>query len=130
MRKTPSRPAMPVFKPRSKPLLKREWIGRKVRLLHAVENLAKQRFEAGTVLEVIRNHGGLSLKESASTPDKPPRCIKGVRETSVALLHGWSKFTLLPGHMEACVDCGFIKNKTNELEVCKGRPFVGPRGGH
>lgn len=44
-----------------RPRLKRDWVGRKVRLACTVVNRL-QRVPAGTVLTVTHNYGGLTLK--------------------------------------------------------------------
>jgi hypothetical protein len=117
----------PVINVKTRPMKKGDWVGRRVRLLRPLENLASQRFEAGSVMLVTRNHGGLSLKSSESTPDKPMPCIRGVHEAYVALLHEWFNPLGLPG--EACKHCGLVKHRDggNDLDACHGRVRVGPR---
>lgn len=72
-----------------KPKLKRDWEGRYVRLRHRMEVKAGIIFEAGEVMRVERNHGGLSLTGIR----RCPHCergfrhyIRGVREGDVELL--------------------------------------------
>lgn len=71
------------------PKLKRDWKGRKVRLLRKVETRGGDIFPVGAVMTVYRNHGGLTL-DYVSTCE---RCglgkrftIKGISESAVELL--------------------------------------------
>lgn len=68
-----------------KPKLKRDWVGRKVRSLHAMQN-GYYVIPKGTVFVVVVNRGGLRLRT------EPCKCcgvscfISKVRESSVELL--------------------------------------------
>ena len=74
----------------NRPRLKRDWIGRKVRLCRRQENGVGRVFDAGTILIVEYSHGGLHLMTDGSTC---PHCglgqrfrIRGVLERNVDLL--------------------------------------------
>jgi hypothetical protein len=51
-----------------KPRLKRDWIGRYVRLLCRLEARGGQIFEEGEVMRVEDNHGGLTLEAVRACP--------------------------------------------------------------
>ena len=72
------------------PKLKRDWVGRHVRLLRDMQTHGGDMFQAGTVMRVIQNRGGLKLAKVKSCP----RCaaehrerIHKVDEVDVELLH-------------------------------------------
>lgn len=75
--------------PQPKPKLKRDWVGRRVRLVNRVVSRGGKIFEAGTVMNVIRNHSGLHLT-AEQVCDKcglgDLHWVRGVSEDSVELL--------------------------------------------
>lgn len=73
----------------SRPRLKRGWEGRYVRLRHEVRTQGGAIFEAGEVMRVERNHGGLHLAAVRRCEHCKRRShyrVRGVRETEVELL--------------------------------------------
>lgn len=76
-------------------MLKREWTGRKVRLLTDLENQAGHVFTQGTVMEVSRSFGGLWLEALHLCPSCMGwrRCsISKIKESRVELLpEGYSE---------------------------------------
>ncbi len=70
-------------------MLKREWVGRRVRILEDLQNRGGDVFTAGTVMEVTRNFGGLWLESLHLCPaclEWKKRSIAKIRETRVTLL--------------------------------------------
>lgn len=67
---------------------KRDWVGRYVRLLRDVENKAGTIFEAGSVMRVTRNFGGLHLENvvRCMCGQKRRDTVRGVAEIDVRLL--------------------------------------------
>ncbi len=79
----------PVARPVERPKRKKDWVGRRVRLRHDMENKAGNVFKAGEVMEVRRNFGGLELRtlyECESCFKGRWRAIKGISESDVDLL--------------------------------------------
>lgn len=74
----------------NKPRLKRDWIGRHARILCDMETKGGTVFQAGEVLEVVNNHGGLTLKAMRTCPRCEARhrrrLISKVSEDDVHLL--------------------------------------------
>lgn len=73
----------------AKPKLKRDWVGRKVRLLRDIRTLGGKIMSAGTVMKVTRSYGGLHLKADKVCPHcglGEEHRVKKVRERSVELL--------------------------------------------
>ncbi len=72
-----------------KPKLKRDWVGRFVRLKRAMQTNGGTFFEAGEILEVYENWGGLKLQTIKYCPECSRRfrhTIKSVNENDVELL--------------------------------------------
>ncbi len=75
----------------NKPKLKRDWIGRRVRLLRKIETNGGSIFPAGTIMIVHDNHGGLRLKMEVQECKHcglaiRHRTVKKIPESSVELL--------------------------------------------
>lgn len=71
------------------PRLKRDWEGRYVRLLYSATTRGGAIFEAGQVLQVVKNHNGLELTTVVRCPECHRRnqdIIRGVSERDVFLL--------------------------------------------
>jgi hypothetical protein len=72
-----------------RPKLKRDWHGRHVRLLREIESEGGRIFDAGTVMKVTRNFGGLHLIAVAACKDCTLRFrhqVQGIPEADVELL--------------------------------------------
>lgn len=72
-----------------KPKLKRDWIGRYVKLLYPMRTAGGTEFERGDIMRVTENRGGLNLDSAVQCPLCQRRArayIKGVSENAVLLL--------------------------------------------
>lgn len=118
------------MRPASKPKLKRDWVGRGVRLLIELETKGGNVFPIGTIMRVTRNFGGLHLTAVQACKEcqlKHRHTIKGVHEDSVELLHEWIKRPEL--EWPTCQHCGIVQRKDggNMDNACPGAVKVGPR---
>ena len=71
------------------PKLKRDWLGRYVRVRYDMQNNGGYQFKAGTVMKVIKNHMGLDLVIPIDCPhchSQRYRVISRVHEYDVELL--------------------------------------------
>ncbi len=72
-----------------RPRLKRDWVGRYVRLRQAIETQGGTVFRAGEVMHVYKNHAGLGLRAVMDCPHCKRQYrmqITGVHEENVELL--------------------------------------------
>lgn len=100
---------------------KRDWIGRFVQLQRRVSTLAGKVLEAGTVVEVLGNHGGLRLRTLAfDSAWQGQQVVKGVAERDVLLLHLWTPRPGLP--FVTCGSCGMVRcaDGSNDRTGCRG----------
>jgi hypothetical protein len=67
-----------------KPKLKRDWIGRYVRLLYQMETRGGSIFEEGEVMKVNDNHGGLTLEAVRACPHCRRLYRHQIRKVSMA----------------------------------------------
>lgn len=104
-------------------MLKREWVGRRVRLLQDLVNQGGFVFTAGTVMEVTRNFGGLwleSLHLCSHCLEWKKRSISKIRETRVTLFPiGYAETTeerLLRAGQDAARRLGIDADAVQETE--------------
>ncbi len=100
------------------PKLKRDWVGRHVRLLRQLQNAAGEVFEAGEVMKVYRNYAGLQLSatyECGECGARKHRRITKVCEENVQLMPASFEPATQPTRRELIEHIGELVNRVHHL---------------
>ncbi len=119
------------------PKLKRDWVGRYVRLRHQKQTAGGEIFEAGEVMRVYRNYGGLWLEALFECTECARRVrgrIKKVQEYDVELIPPGFTPATVPTRRELIAHMGelsgYIHHLLEEGKLYGPEGYMFPDGAH